>query len=41
MFHYMYAEQTPELKRQEAELREFLENGTTANTDEREEARVH
>lgn len=30
MFHYMYAEQTPELRRQEAELRDYLENGRPA-----------
>lgn len=41
MFKYMYAEPTPELKRQEAELREFLENGVPQRTDEQEEARVH
>lgn len=27
LFHFMYAEQTPELARQEAELRDWLENG--------------
>lgn len=27
MFHHMYAEQTPELKRQESELRDYLEKG--------------
>jgi pyruvate dehydrogenase E1 component alpha subunit len=33
MFHHMYAEPTPELKRQEAELREHLEGGGGATGD--------